>query len=327
VGLKASASGKFANNRPMPLLVFGERVGFAKTNWVWNVQRIQMGALSIVALLHGPDRPGLVARVAGWIFEQGGNILHADQHRDAEENVFFQRVEWSQPGRTTDVPQIAVTFKEMAHRELGMNCQTTVSSERARVGMLVSRIPHCLQDLTLRFRRGEMRGELVCVVSNHPELRNFCESMSVPFHHVEVRANPKAEVEETQLGIFKKHQVDLIVLARYMQILSGQFLTDAGVPIINIHHSFLPAFAGGRPYHQAYARGVKIIGATAHYVSAALDQGPIIAQDVVRISHRHTVEDLVRKGQDLEQTVFAQAVRSHLEHRVLVYKNKTVVFD
>jgi formyltetrahydrofolate deformylase len=285
-----------------------------------------METLSIVALLHGPDRPGLVARVAGWIFEQGGNILHADQHRDAEENVFFQRVEWSQSSRG-DVPQIAASFKTMAHLELGMNCQTTISNEAARVGMLVSRIPHCLQDLALRFRRGEMRGELVCVVSNHPELRNFCESMSLPFHQVEVRADCKKEAEETQLGIFKKYKVDLIVLARYMQILSGEFLTDAGVPIINIHHSFLPAFAGGQPYHQAYARGVKIIGATAHYVSAALDQGPIIAQDVVRISHRHTVEDLIRKGRDLEQTVFGQAVRSHLEHRVLVYKNKTVVFD
>jgi formyltetrahydrofolate deformylase len=172
-----------------------------------------------------------------------------------------------------------------------------------------------------------MRGELVCVVSNHPDLRNFCDSMNLPFYHLEVPANHKTKAEQTQLGIFKKHKVDLIVLARYMQILSAQFLADAGVPMINIHHSFLPAFAGGRPYHQAYARGVKIIGATAHYVSAALDQGPIIAQDVVRISHRHTVEDLVRKGQDLEQTVFGQAVRSHLEHRVLVYKNKTVVFD
>src|SRR5580692_12488543 len=238
-----------------------------------------MGTLSIVALLHGPDRPGLVARVASWIFEQGGNILHADQHRDAEENVFFQRVEWAQPSRG-DIPQVAASFKTMAHLELGMNCQTTISNEAARVGMLVSRIPHCLQDLALRFRRGEMRGELVCVVSNHPELRNFCESMGVPFHHVEVRANPKAEAEETQLGILKKHQVDLIVLARYMQILSGQFLTDAGVPIINIHHSFLPAFAGGRPYHQAYERGVKIIGATAHYATSDLDDGPIIQQDV-----------------------------------------------
>ena len=288
--------------------------------------RQEFRTLSIVALLHGPDRPGLVARVAGWIFEQGGNILHADQHRDAEENVFFQRVEWAQPSRG-DIPQVAASFKAMAHLELGMDCQTAISNERARVGMLVSKIPHCLQDLALRFRRGEMSGELVCVVSNHPELRNFCESMSLPFHHVDVQANRKTEAEETQLGIFKKYEVDLIVLARYMQILSGRFLTEAGVPIINIHHSFLPAFAGGRPYHQAYAWGVKIIGATAHYVSAALDQGPIIAQDVARISHRHTVEDLIRKGQDLEQTVFAQAVRSHLEHRVLVYKHKTVVFD
>jgi formyltetrahydrofolate deformylase len=283
--------------------------------------------LSIVALLHGPDRPGLVARVAGWIFEQGGNILHADQHRDAQERVFFQRIEWSQPASAPEVARIATSFKEMAHFELGMNCQTTVSNERARVGVLVSRIPHCLQDLALRFGRGEMRGDLVCIVSNHPELSLFCESMNLPFQHVEVQAESKTEAEKTQLGIFRKHQVSLIVLARYMQILSGQFLAKAGVPIINIHHSFLPAFAGGRPYHQAYARGVKVIGATAHYVSAALDQGPIISQDIVRISHRHTVEDLVRKGRDLEQTVFAQAVRSHLEHRVLVYKNKTVVFD
>jgi formyltetrahydrofolate deformylase len=286
-----------------------------------------MGTLSIVALLHGPDRPGLVARVAGWIFDRGGNVLHADQHRDAEENVFFQRVEWSQPGGPEDVPRIATSFQAMAQLELSMNCQITVSNERARVGMLVSKIPHCLQDLALRFRRGEMRGDLVCVISNHSELRDFCGSMGLPFYHIDVRTGPKTEAEQTQLGIFNKHQVDLIVLARYMQILSEEFLSEAGVPIINIHHSFLPAFAGGRPYHQAYARGVKVIGATAHYVTAALDQGPIIAQDVARISHRHTVEDLIRKGQDLEQSVFAQAVRAHLEHRVLVYKNKTVVFD
>jgi formyltetrahydrofolate deformylase len=304
--------------------VFGK---VAKTCGVWDVPTTSMETLSIVALLHGPDRPGLVARVAGWIFERGGNVLHADQHRDAEENVFFQRVEWSQPGGLEEVPRIAASFQAMAQLQLGMTCQITVSNERARVGMLVSRIPHCLQDLTLRFRRGEMRGDLVCVVSNHSELRDFCESMGLPFHHVDVRTNPKDDAEEMQLGILKKHKVDLIVLARYMQILSEKFLSEAGVPIINIHHSFLPAFAGGRPYHQAYARGVKVIGATAHYVTAALDQGPIIAQDVVQISHRHTVDDLIRKGRDLEQSVFAKAVRSHLEHRVLEYKNKTVVFD
>jgi formyltetrahydrofolate deformylase len=286
-----------------------------------------MGILSIVALLHGPDRPGLVARVAGWIFERGGNVLHADQHRDAEENVFFQRVEWSQPGAAADVPNIAAAFKAMAEVDLGMNCRTTVSNEQTRVGLLVSKIPHCLQDIALRFRRGEMRGDLVCVVSNHPDLGEFCKSMELPFHYVDLAGHPGKEGEEIQLAIFKKYQVDLIVLARYMQILSGRFLFEAAVPIINIHHSFLPAFAGGRPYHQAYARGVKVIGATAHYVSVALDQGPIIAQDVVQISHRHTVEDLIRKGRDLEQSVFAQAVRSHLEHRILEYKNKTVVFD
>ena len=285
-----------------------------------------MEGLSIVALLHGPDRPGLVARVAGWIFEQGGNILHADQHRDAEENVFFQRVEWTQPERAPEVPQIAAAFKTMAQVELGMDCQIMVSNQRTRVGLLVSKIPHCLQDIALRFRRGEMRGELVCVVSNHPDLGEFCRSMDLPFHYVDLESHHQ-EGENIQLSIFKKYQVDLIALARYMQILSGRFLVEAGVPIINIHHSFLPAFAGGRPYHQAYARGVKVIGATAHYVSAALDQGPIIAQDVVQISHRYTVEDLIRKGRDLEQNVFAQAVRTHLEHRVLVYKNKTVVFD
>jgi formyltetrahydrofolate deformylase len=286
-----------------------------------------MEVLSIIALLDGADRPGLVAKVAGWIFAQGGNILHADQHRDAEENVFFQRVEWSQPGAAAHVCGIAAAFAEMARQELGMNCRTTVSSQRTRVGMLVSRVPHCLQDLAFRFRRDEMRGELVCVVSNHPDLREFCQSMDLSFHHIEVRPDRKAQAEEAQLELFKNQKVDLIILARYMQILSARFLANAGVPIINIHHSFLPAFAGGRPYHQAYARGVKIIGATAHYVTEALDQGPIIAQDVTRISHRHTVEDLIRKGQDLEQTVFAQAVRWHLEHRVLVYKNKTVVFD
>jgi len=286
-----------------------------------------MEILSIIALLDGADRPGLVAKVAGWIFAQGGNILHADQHRDAEENVFFQRVEWSQPGAAAHVCGIAAAFAEMVRQELGMNCRTTVSSQRTKVGMLVSGIPHCLQDLAFRFRRNEMRGELVCVVSNHPDLREFCQSMDLSFHHIEVRPDRKDQAEEAQLELFKNQKVDLIILARYMQILSARFLANAGVPIINIHHSFLPAFAGGRPYHQAYARGVKIIGATAHYVTEALDQGPIIAQDVTRISHRHTVEDLIRKGQDLEQTVFAQAVRWHLEHRVLVYKNKTVVFD
>jgi formyltetrahydrofolate deformylase len=286
-----------------------------------------MNSISIVALIHGPDRRGLVAQVAGWIYKAGGNILHADQHRDAEESIFFQRVEWSQPGDEEAIREIANSFSTMARQELGMSCRTAVSNERARVGVLVSKIPHCLHDLAFRFRRGEMRGDLVCVISNHEGLHDFCESLQIPFHRVEVLPDSKERAEELQLEIVRRFKVDLIVLARYMQVLSPRFLEEAGVPVINIHHSFLPAFAGGRPYHQAYARGVKIIGATAHYVTADLDQGPIVAQDVARVSHRHTVEELIRKGQDLEQTVLAQAIRWHLGHRVLVYKNKTVVFD
>ena len=286
-----------------------------------------MNSISIVALIHGPDRPGLVAQVAGWIYKAGGNILHADQHRDAEENVFFQRVEWSQPGAEETIREIAKSFSTMARQELGMSCRTAVSNERPRVGVLVSKTPHCLHDLAFRFRRGEMRGDLVCVISNHEVLHEFCASLQIPFHRIEVFAESKERAEKLQLEIVRRFKVDLVVLARYMQILSPRFLQEAGVPVINIHHSFLPAFAGGRPYHQAYARGVKIIGATAHYVTADLDQGPIVAQDVARVSHRHTVEELIRKGQDLEQTVLAQAIRWHLGHRVLVYKNKTVVFD
>ena len=286
-----------------------------------------MKAVSIVALIHGPDRPGLVAQVAGWIYKAGGNILHADQHRDAEENVFFQRIEWTQPGGEETIHKIAKSFSIMATQELGMSCRTAVSDERARVGILVSKISHCLHDLAFRFRRGEMPGDIVCVISNHGALSDFCESLQIPFYRVEVPPDGKERAEQLQLDILRKSRVDLIILARYMQILSARFLSQAGIPVINIHHSFLPAFAGGHPYHQAYARGVKIIGATAHYVTADLDQGPIIAQDIARISHRHTVEGLIRKGQDLEQSVLAQAIRWHLEHRVLVYKNKTVVFD
>ena len=282
--------------------------------------------LSIVALLHGPDRPGLVAQGAGWIFQNGGNILHADQHRDEEENVFFQRVEWAQPGEALEVHKIAASFVVMAERKLGMNCRIAVSDERARVGVMVSKISHCLQDLAFRFRRGEMRGDLICVVSNHRDLRGFCESMELPFHCTEMVMERKEKEEERQLAIFGEYRINLIILARYMQILSNRFLEAAGVPIINIHHSFLPAFAGSRPYHQAYSRGVKIIGATAHYVTAELDQGPIIAQDITRISHRNTVADLIRKGRDLEKVVLSRAVRSHVENRVLVYGNKTVVF-
>ena len=208
-----------------------------------------------------------------------------------------------------------------------MNVRMAISHGVPRVGIFVSKIPHCLQDIAYRSKRGELRGNLVCVLSNEPDLQSFCASLSLAFHHVEGSACEKKGAENAQLDILRMYKVDLIIVARYTQLLSADFLQAIRVPVINIQHSFLPAFPGGRPYQQAYARGVKIIGATAHYATPESDQGPIIAQDVVRISHRDTVEDLIAKGRDLEQLVLAQAVRLHLENRVLVYNNKTVVFD
>lgn len=279
---------------------------------------------TLTALLHGPDRPGLVARVAGWIFERGGNILHADQHRDMEEGVFFQRVEWV-PAQGAHVRDITDFLAFAA--SLGMQAKVTDSAKRTRVAIFVSKADHCFHDLALRWRAGEFAGEIAAIVSNHQDLADIAKGYGLPFHHIPLAAENKPEAETRQLALLKKLEVDLVILARYMQVLSADFLKEFGRPVINIHHSFLPAFAGGRPYHQAHARGVKLIGATAHYATADLDEGPIIHQDVARVTHRHGVEDLVHKGRDLEKLVLAQAVRWHLEARVLVYGRKTVVFD
>jgi len=283
---------------------------------------------SLVALLHGPDKSGLVARVAGWIYERGGNILHADQHRDGEAQVFFQRVEWTMPdGLETET---ARAFSAFATEELGMHVRVNITGNGehlAKVALFVSKQDHCFYDLLQRFRAGDFSGKIGCVISNHEDLREPTEHEGLPFHYIPVTAENKAQAERAQLDVLHKTGIELIVLARYMQVLSADFLRHAGVPVINIHHSFLPAFAGGKPYHQAYARGVKLIGATAHYATADLDEGPIIAQDVARITHRHGIPDLVRRGKDLEKVVLAQAVRWHLDARILVYHNKTVVFD
>lgn len=278
----------------------------------------------MITLLHGPDRPGLVARVAGWIFERGGNIVHADQHRDTEREIFFQRVEWRPAG--TDARAEARAFTTFARR-LGMTVQVAHSARRPRGALFVSRADHCFHDLILRWRSGEFAGDFACVISNHDDLAAAAAHYGLPFHHVPVTPRTRARAERRQLEILRSTGVDFAILARYMQVLSAGFLQEFDHPIINIHHSFLPAFAGGRPYHQAHERGVKLIGATAHYVTAMLDEGPIIQQDVVRVTHRHGVQDLVRKGRDLEKLVLAQAVRWHLENRVLVYGRKTVVFD
>jgi formyltetrahydrofolate deformylase len=279
---------------------------------------------TLIALLHGPDQPGLVARVAGWIFERGGNILHADQHRDREAGIFFQRVEWEPKGGSDSTDTAA--FHTFA-AALGMNARVLSSTQRSRVALFVSKADHCLHDIVLRWKAGELCGDLVAVVSNHSDLKGIALGYGLPFHHIPVTAETKSAAEARQVALLQGLDIDLVVLARYMQVLSAEFLQKLQRPVINIHHSFLPAFAGGRPYHQAHARGVKLIGATAHYATRDLDEGPIINQDVARVTHRHGVDDLVRKGRDLEKTVLAQAVRWHLEGRVLVYGNKTVVFD
>jgi formyltetrahydrofolate deformylase len=312
---------------------------------------------TLIALLHGPDQRGLVARVAGWIFERGGNVLHADQHRDMQAGVFFQRVEWepaiaSAPmsahptaatgqvprdrhvsltggslPRPVDLQAAEAQFAEFARGSLGMTVRMLSSADRPRVALFVSKADHCFHDLILQWKAGDLGCEIVTVVSNHSALADTARSYGLSFVNIPVTAATKTAAEAQQLALLKELRVDLVVLARYMQVLSGEFLEALGVPVINIHHSFLPAFAGGRPYHQAHARGVKLIGATAHYATRDLDDGPIIHQDVVRVTHRHDVEDLVRKGRDLERLVLAQAVRWHLAGRVLVYRNKTVVFD
>jgi formyltetrahydrofolate deformylase len=279
---------------------------------------------TIIALLHGPDQPGLVSRVSSWIFLRGSNIHHADQHKDLEANIFFQRVEWTPSG---DAKKEAADFENFASKELGMAVSVALSNERQKVALFVSKIDHCFHDTILRFRAEEFAGEIACVLSNHDHLKVAAQDYGIPFHHIPVTSTNKAEAETEQLRIIHEAGIDCIALARYMQVLSDDFLDQVACPVINIHHSFLPAFAGGKPYHQAHQRGVKLIGATAHYATAILDEGPIIHQDVTRINHRNSVNDLIRKGRDLEKSVFAQALRLHLDNRILVYNNKTVVFD
>ena len=282
-------------------------------------------ATTLVALLHGPDRPGLVAGVAGWIFEHGGNILHADQHNDATCGVFFQRVEWLTPA--DDPAAEAMAFAHFARTELGMSVRVTPTASRPRVLVFVSQHGHACHEVLVNWRQGDLPCEIVGVVSNHPYMGPTANAFQLPFHYLPIDGDNRAAVEFRQLELLREVHAELVVLARYMQILSPDFLAQAGCPIINIHHSFLPAFAGARPYHQAHRRGVKLIGATAHYVTPALDDGPIIHQDVRPVSHRDAVRDLLRKGRDLEKLVLSEAVRLHLENRVLVYENKTVVFD
>jgi formyltetrahydrofolate deformylase len=275
-------------------------------------------------LLSCPDRPGIVAAVARFLFEQGANIVRSDQHTtDPSGGTFFMRVEFDLPGLPERRAELEAGFAAVA-RGLDMTWRLGTPQPPPRVAVLASREGHCLHELLWRWRAGELPCRLTAVVSNHPELQALVAPYGVPFHHIPVPPDGKAEAEARQLELLA--DADLIVLARYMQILSPGFVNRFPCRIINIHHSFLPAFAGGRPYEQAYARGVKIIGATAHYVTAELDAGPIIEQDVARVSHRDSVADMRRVGREIERTVLARAVTWHLEDRVLVHQGRTVVF-
>ena len=281
---------------------------------------------SVIALLHGPDQPGIVAKVAGWIHQHGGNVLHADQHLDRQENIFFQRVEWT-PQASRDLRSESDAFSAFANQELGMKVRIALSEDRPKIAIMVSKADHCFHDLILRVRAGEWNAQIAGILSNHQNMRSASEGYELDYLHLPVTKETKKEVEKEQIEWLRSQRVELVILARYMQVLSSEFLDQVVCPVINIHHSFLPSFAGAKPYHQAYQRGVKLIGATAHYVTEDLDEGPIIEQDVTRVSHRHGPRDLIEKGRDLEKLVLSRAVRRHLQNRVLDYGNKTVVFD
>jgi formyltetrahydrofolate deformylase len=282
--------------------------------------------VSAVLLISCRDQKGLVAAVSDFLYRHDGNITHADQHTDLEEGVFLQRVEWELDGFGVAREEIAAAFRPIAER-FGMQWTLRFSDEVPRIALLVSKLPHCLYDLLARWRLGEFHAEIPLVISNHADARPIAEDFGLRYETLPVTPATKREQEQRIAALLDDARVDLVVLARYMQILSDEFVSRYPNRIINIHHSFLPAFAGARPYHQAHERGVKIIGATAHYATPELDQGPIIEQDVARVSHRDSVDDLIRKGRDLEKVVLARAVDLHLRNRIVVYGNKTVVFD
>ena len=281
---------------------------------------------SAILLIHCPDRKGIVAAVSGFLHQRGANILHADQHRDNDLGLFFMRVEWDLEDFGLDDAAFRAEFGPLA-ASFEMDWQLAYSAARPAVAIFVSRQLHCLADLLFRWRIGELRCNLKAVVSNHEDARELAGFYGVPFFHAPIDAARRAEGEKAQIEMLESKGIELAVLARYMQILSPAFVARYPGRIINVHHSFLPAFSGAKPYHAAYHRGVKLIGATSHYVTEVLDDGPIIEQDVVRVSHRDQLEDLIEKGRDLERVVLSRAVRWHLDHRILRFAGKTVVFD
>lgn len=279
-----------------------------------------------IILISCPDSRGITASVTNFVYQQNGNIIHADQHIDEQSNTFFMRIEWSLEAFKLKRGEIESTFSPIA-KKFKMHWQLYFTDQPIRTAVFVSKHLHCLYDLLYRHKSGQLPCEISVVVSNHPDGKKVAADFGIDYVEIPVKPNDKSGLEKEQIKTLEKKSIDFIILARYHQILSAPFVAKYENRIINIHHSFLPAFAGRDPYAQAYQKGVKIIGATSHYVTAELDQGPIIEQDTVRVSHRDSLEDLKRKGEDLEKVVLSRAVRWHLERKILCYNNKTVVFD
>lgn len=281
---------------------------------------------SAILLISCPDQKGITAGITKFIYDNNGNIEHADQHIDAQTNTFFMRIEWALDGFSIPKQAIAKEFTALSEK-FNMDWQLYFTDQVPKVAVFASQSTHCLYDLLLRYKQGQFNCEISLIVSNHDSIEKIAREFSIKFVHFSKDLQNKAEVEKQEITLLKQENIELIVLARYMQIFTKEFVEQFTSRIINIHHSFLPAFAGSSPYEQAYRRGVKIIGATSHYVTSQLDAGPIIEQDTVRVSHRDTLKDLKREGQDLEKVVLSRAVRWHLERKILVYNNKTVIFD
>ena len=282
---------------------------------------------SAILLIHCQDKPGIVVAITDFIHNNGGNILYLDQHVDSERGVFFMRIEWDIENFAIQREKIAEYFETLVGSRYQMTSQLHFSDTKLRMALFVSKMSHCFYDLLARYECGELNVEIPVIISNHTDLQQAAERLNIDFYCISITKENKKAQEQKQKELLEQYKIDFIVLARYMQVLSDDFVKDYPQQIINIHHSFLPAFPGGRPYHSAYERGVKIIGATSHYVTAELDAGPIIEQDVVHVSHKDSVEDMVRIGRDLEKIVLARAVRHHVHNDLLVYENRTVVFE
>ncbi|UBZ11360.1 formyltetrahydrofolate deformylase [Leeuwenhoekiella palythoae] len=281
----------------------------------------------ITLLINCPDRKGIVTTITQFILERQGNIVYLDQHVDRQEGIFFMRVESEFDQEEFSIADFEMQFIAQFVDDYQLTYQLFDAHYKPRLALFVSKYDHCLYDLLGRYASGELPVEIPLIISNHPDLEIVAKRFEIPFKHIAVTKATKAAAEAEQIAAIKEHQIDLIVLARYMQIISDEFVAQFKNKIINIHHSFLPAFIGAKPYHAAFERGVKIIGATSHYVTADLDEGPIIEQEIVRVSHVHSVQDFILKGRDLEKIVLARAIKAHVEHKVLVFGNKTVIFS